>query len=261
MAKVRLVHWKPEEAQEGVKLLIDAGLEVLADTVAVPNFLRELENERPDAVLIDLSRAPSQGRDLAIALRMRKGTRSIPIIFVAGKAEKVQKIRDLLPDAGYTDWESAAMAVKTAIRAGVKDPIVPESVFAAYAGKPLAEKLGIKADFIVACVGAPDDFEATLGKLPSAATVIAGPDINADLTIWFTLKEENLRKDLASIIAASKTAPVWIAWPKRGSTIKSDLTQQTVRKIGMAEGMVDYKVCSIDADWSALLFTWRGKKE
>ena len=259
MTKVRLIHWKPEEAQEGIELLVEAGLEVLSGLLAGPEYLRMLENERPDAVLIDLSRAPSQGRDLAIALRIRKGTRNIPIIFVAGNAEKVQKIRDLLPDAGFTNWESAAAETVAAIRKGVQDPIVPESVFAAYAGKPLAEKLGIKADFIVACVGAPDDFEATLGKLPSAATVIAGPDTNADLTIWFTRKEENLRKDLASIIAASKTAPVWIAWPKRGSTIKSDLWQQSVRKIGMDEGMVDYKVCSIDTDWSALLFTWRGK--
>ena len=53
-------------------------------------------------------------------------------------------------------------------------------------------------------------------------------------------------------------APVWIAWPKKASAIDSDLTQQIVRKAGMDVGMVDYKVCSIDQDWSGLLFTWRG---
>ena len=88
---------------------------------------------------------------------------------------------------------------------------------------------------------------------------ISMPGLNGLEVLELLRKEEKLRKDLASIIAASKTAPVWIAWPKRGSTIKSDLWQQSVRKIAMAEGMVDYKVCSIDADWSALLFTWRGK--
>ncbi len=257
---IRLVHWKPEEAVEGIRLLADAGYKVVSDPFRGPRFLKELEDDRPDAVLIDLSRAPSQGRDLAIALRMRKGTRNIPIVFVAGKAEKVEKIRDLLPDAGYTDWESAAIVIEAGIRTGVKDPIVPESVFAAYAGKPLAEKLGIKADFVVSIVGAQDGFEATLGKLPAGATCNVGLDSSADLTIWFARKEEDLRGDVASIAAASKRAPVWIAWPKRSSKIKGDLTQQTVRQIAMSEGMVDYKVCSIDGDWSALLFTWRGKE-
>lgn len=259
MMRVRLIHWQPEEAVDGIKLLEDAGLEVLSGPVLVPRLLQELENDRPDAVLIDLSRAPSQGRDLAIALRMRKTTRGIPLIFAAGQSEKVEKIRDLLPDAGYTDWRNAAAAIQTAIRKGVQDPIVPESAFAAYAGKPLVEKLGIKAGFAVCLSSAPAGFEATLGKLPAGTTLIAGPDPGADLTIWFARTEKDLRRDLASISGASQLAPVWIAWPKKGSAIESDLGQQRVRETGLAEGMVDYKICSIDQDWSALLFTWRGK--
>ncbi|MBN2556402.1 MAG: hypothetical protein JXA97_10730 [Anaerolineales bacterium] len=52
--------------------------------------------------------------------------------------------------------------------------------------------------------------------------------------------------------------PVWVAWPKRASKLKSDLTQATVRKACMDAGMVDYKICAVDETWSALLFTWRG---
>jgi CheY-like chemotaxis protein len=256
--KIRLIHWKPEEANQGIRLLTDAGLEVISGPVGVAGLFKQFEIDKPDGVLIDLSRAPSQGRDLAVALRVRKGTRHIPIIFVGGKAEKVENIRALLPDAGFTDWPSAANSIKAAIRAGAEDPIVPESVFAAYAGKPLAQKLGIKADSVVGLVGAPPGFEDTLGKLPRGTALVVGSDPNADLWIWFVPNEDELRKDLPTIVEASKHAPTWIAWPKKGSAIESDLTQQAVRQMGMAEGMVDYKVCSIDKTWSALLFKWRG---
>jgi hypothetical protein len=259
MTSVRLVHWKPKEAEQSVRLLVEAGFDVNAETVAVSGFLRELENENPDAVLIDLSRAPSQGRDLGVSLRMRKGTRHIPLVFVGGKPEKVIAIRGLLPDAGFTDWENAAAQIELTVKDGVQDPVVPDSVFAAYAGKPLAEKLGIKSGFVVAHVGAPPDFESTLGKLPEGSIVADGPDQGANLTIWFVRTVENMGKDLPGIVRASKRAPVWIAWPKRGSRFESDLAQQVVRERGMAEGMVDYKICSIDPDWSALLFKWRGK--
>jgi CheY-like chemotaxis protein len=245
----------------GIKLLTDAGFDVRSDPVEGSGFLRELESMKPDALLIDLTRTPSQGRDLGISVRMRKGTRGIPIVFVGGKAEKVTRIRDLLPDASFTEWEQAVGTIQEAVRAGIRDPVVPESVFAAYAGKPLAEKLGIKPNFVVAQVGSPPDFISTLGALPDGSIIVDGLDEGADLTIWFVRAEEYLREDLPGIVETSMRAPVWIAWPKKGSKLAVDLTQQIVRERGMAEGMVDYKICSIDQDWSALLFKWRGKNK
>ena len=255
---IRLVHWKPEEAEEGIKCLVDSGMHVHWDPVEGPSFLKELERDAPDALLIDLSRAPSQGRDLAVAVRMRKGTRHTPIIFVAGKAEKVTPIRELLPDASFTDWQHAASVIAEAIRIGAEDPIVPGSAFAAYAGKPLAEKLGIKPGSTVSLVNAPTDFRTVLGKLPKGTSLIDGMDPEADLVVWFANNEGDLKRDMESIVRASQQAPVWIAWPKRGGALESDLTQQAVRQQAMAEGMVDYKICSMDKDWSALLFKWRG---
>jgi hypothetical protein len=51
--------------------------------------------------------------------------------------------------------------------------------------------------------------------------------------------------------------PLWIAWPKRASGEHTDLTQQQVREVGLAAGLVDYKICSIDETWSGLLLTKR----
>lgn len=59
----------------------------------------------------------------------------------------------------------------------------------------------------------------------------------------------------------AEQGPVWIAWPKKASPQGSDLTQAAVRRVGLAAGLVDYKVCAIDAIWSGLLFTRRDGRQ
>ena len=54
--------------------------------------------------------------------------------------------------------------------------------------------------------------------------------------------------------AMSEGGGLWIAWPKKTSGVTSDLTQGRVREVGLAAGLVDYKVCAINATWSGLLF-------
>jgi len=58
----------------------------------------------------------------------------------------------------------------------------------------------------------------------------------------------------------SEKGGLWIAWPKKGSGIESDLNQAIVRKVGLANKLVDYKICAIDNTWSALKFAWRKPK-
>jgi hypothetical protein len=45
---------------------------------------------------------------------------------------------------------------------------------------------------------------------------------------------------------------LWIAWPKRASGVATDVTEDVVREIALAKGLVDNKVCAIDATWSGL---------
>lgn len=59
---------------------------------------------------------------------------------------------------------------------------------------------------------------------------------------------------------AAERGRLWIAWPKKASGVESDLTQQQVRTFGLDAGLVDYKICSIDATWSGLCFTRRRKR-
>ena len=117
--------------------------------------------------------------------------------------------------------------------------------------QPLAENT------TVALVDAPDDFEKTLGALPEGAKLRKGARSKNDLFIWFTRSRADLDGLIEKMAATIGEASLWIAWPKKASKVASDLTQQIVRETGLATGLVDYKICSIDQTWSALLFTRR----
>src|SRR5262249_46210882 len=114
MRRVRLIHWKAEEAEAKVARLRASGYEV-ENCEITPGALRDCHNNPPDAFIIDLSRIPSQGRDVAISLRGHKSTRHTPLIFVEGEPEKVERIKNHLPDAVYTSWSRIRGSLKAAI--------------------------------------------------------------------------------------------------------------------------------------------------
>jgi hypothetical protein len=189
---------------------------------------------------------------------MRKGTRHIPLVFIGGKPDKVKRVRAVLPDAFYTNWADIPDTIQRALDPSPEELVVPESVFAAYTGKPLVAKLGIRAGMSVSLIEGPEHFERILGDLPGGVSVKRDLTPSPDLLIWFVVARRELDEGLASMAEWAKKAPLWIAWPKQRSAKAVDLTQQDVRGLAMARGLVDYRICAIDEDWSALLFTWRG---
>lgn len=50
---------------------------------------------------------------------------------------------------------------------------------------------------------------------------------------------------------------LWICWPKKASGVATDLSSDAVRTFGLAGGLVDVKVCAVDATWSGLKFVYR----
>src|SRR5574341_1899010 len=184
MARVRLIHWKAEEAIERIAKLRAAGYEVdYGETT--PDALRGCLNNPPAVFVIDLSRNPSQGRDVAMALRIHKTTRHTPLVFVEGEPEKVERIKTHLPDAVYTTWGRIRGSLKQAIAKPPASPVVPASNLAGYSGTPLPKKLGIKPNSVVALIGAPKGFEQTLGELPEGVKFKKQANGQCDLIIWF----------------------------------------------------------------------------
>jgi DNA-binding response OmpR family regulator len=78
MPRVRLVHWNAQEADAAIARLKQAGYDVDFEVPNGPLFFKRVKSRLPDAFVIDLSRLPSHGRDIALGLRKSKSTRRGP---------------------------------------------------------------------------------------------------------------------------------------------------------------------------------------
>jgi hypothetical protein len=132
---------------------------------------------------------------------------------------------------------------------------------AGYSGTPLPKKLGIKPGHRIRLIGAPEGFGRTLGELPGSVHVVPSEDDGAarlDLVLFFTDSAEALRARFDALAASLVAAGMlWVAWPKKASKVPTDLTEDVVRAIALERGMVDVKVCAIDATWSGLKLVYR----
>ena len=257
MLKVRLFHWKADDARQRIGAIEAAGYQVEFEPALGPGLFRNLRSDPPAAVVIDLTRLPSHGREVATALRATRATRHIPLVFAGGDPEKVERIKALLPDAVFTSWGRIRSALKQAIAHPPTAPAVPAAMMERYAATPLPKKLGIKENSVVALVNAPRDIEATLGALPGGVALEEGFPRRFDLALWFVHSVDDLRLGIGRVAKQIGSAPLWIAWPKKASGVETDLSQQLIRETGLDMGLVDYKICSIDATWSGLAFVRR----
>lgn len=130
---------------------------------------------------------------------------------------------------------------------------------AGYSGTPLAKKLGIKDGSIVLPVSAPAHFPALLEPLPANVTFrkrAGGGGI--DVVVLFVVRRSELERRIDPLGAAIfPNGALWIGWPKRASGVATDMTEDVVRDVALPKGLVDNKVCAIDATWSGLRLVWR----
>ena len=184
MSDIRLIHWNAAAAAERAERHPPLGYQVSWDLPAGPDFLKQLRQELPLAVVIDLSRLPSQGRDMGVQIRHAAATRRVPLVFVGGTPDKIAQAQAVLPDATFTTWECIGEDLTDAIRNPPARPVVPESTMAGYSGRPLVKKLGIKAGMRIALFHPPEGFGDLVGKLPPGATFQESAG-SCGLAIWF----------------------------------------------------------------------------
>ena len=261
MAKIHLIHWKKADCEKYAFELMQAGHVVDCTLPSNTQFFKTIRANPPDVMVIDLSRLPSQGRDIAINLRSQKTSQKIPVIFVEGNPQKIFEIQRIIPDALYTQWEDIESALEQII---LNPPQTQkqESVFAAYANTPLLKKLTIRQNMKIRLINPPNDFITQLGVLPDNVVFINDVDTDIQLIIWFFAQLSELNASLPEIAKICQTTKsrLWICWQKNAKATISGVTQNLVREKGLAMDLVDYKICSIDPIWSGLLFRWRGIK-
>ena len=122
-----------------------------------------------------------------------------------------------------------------------------------YSGTPLPKKLGIKEGASVVLVHAPDGAAALIAPLPDGVRLGRRIGANADVVVAFFTRRAALEREFDRLRRGIHDAGgLWIAWPKRASGVVTDITEDVVREIALAAGLVDNKVCAIDATWSGL---------
>jgi hypothetical protein len=125
-----------------------------------------------------------------------------------------------------------------------------------YSGTPLPAKLGLKPGMRFVALNATPDLDVLLAGAPDLQRLARVASFECALA--FATSERALSAHFAKLAPKLLDAGmIWIAWPKKTSGVATELTEDVVRRIGLAAGLVDVKVCAIDATWSGLKFVRR----
>ncbi|MBV8389851.1 MAG: DUF3052 family protein [Mucilaginibacter sp.] len=124
---------------------------------------------------------------------------------------------------------------------------------AGYSGTPLAKKLGIKGDFHVDLINAPEYYLCLFTDLPANLYFGNDKDVKVDLIHFFTKSREEYQSLLPQLKNRIKpNGSIWISWPKKSSKVPTDITEDVIRNFALQSGLVDIKVCAVDETWSGL---------
>ncbi|HUI76273.1 MAG TPA: DUF3052 family protein [Bryobacteraceae bacterium] len=252
MPRIRLFHWKAQEAVLFVESLRANGYQVTYEEKIAPGVFRTIRDSPPDAFVIALTRLPAQGREVAAFLRGSRTTRHVPIVFVDGVPEKVDGIRRQIPDAAYTSLENLGRTLQTALAHPPAAPIVPPQMMERYRMRSTAQKLGIAKGTSVCVLDPPRDYQSVLGPVPDGVSFREGAARYCTVTLWFVTDPGVHQSRLPRARALAARTKLWILWPKGGR--QTGISQPYLRETAKVVGLVDYKICSVNNRWSAMAF-------
>jgi hypothetical protein len=124
---------------------------------------------------------------------------------------------------------------------------------AGYSGSPLAKKLGIKPGMCIHVVDPPVDYAALANPLPE--NVVFSTKIHNELDLVHVFIKSRSR--LVALLRAfqgkiKQDGIIWVSWPKKSSSVSSEVSEDTIREVALPLGLVDVKVCAVDETWSGL---------
>lgn len=127
-----------------------------------------------------------------------------------------------------------------------------------YSGTPLYKKLGIKPEARVSFIDPPDGFLDTLELPPGVQVTKVSKGL--DVALLFSTRLKDLRSKFDELAEAVYPAGgFWVAYPKKSSSLPTDLNFDNVQQVGLDAGLVDNKSCAIDDDYSGVRFVYRLK--
>ncbi|WP_050422688.1 DUF3052 family protein [Bradyrhizobium tropiciagri] len=122
-------------------------------------------------------------------------------------------------------------------------------------GKPIVQKLGLKPGFCIFVDGLSVPYSDIVGELPAELRIAKTARAPLDAVHLFATTAKGLSARLRRYREAiAPDGMIWVSWPKKSSGVATDLDDRAVREAGLAAGLVDIKVCAVDAIWSGLKF-------
>lgn len=123
---------------------------------------------------------------------------------------------------------------------------------AGYSGTPLAKKLGFTEGAPVWSKGMPESVQAEI-EATACPRYLARPVKALPAAHLFHTSAAKLTDDLTKLrLLLASDGMVWVSWPKKAAKVKTDITEDVIRKLALPMGYVDVKVCAVDAVWSGL---------
>ena len=127
-----------------------------------------------------------------------------------------------------------------------------------YSGTPLAKKLSLKDGMRVWFEGMPNSVSDEVAAGGLRLRQLDSPEAHIDAAHIFVRQRPDLEAKLKQLLPLLDPAGfIWVSWPKKASKVPSNITEDTIREVALPMGLVDVKVCAVDATWSGLKLTKR----
>ena len=124
---------------------------------------------------------------------------------------------------------------------------------AGYSGTPLARKLSLRDGLRTWCCGMPESVRGEIEREGLAITLLDTPEPPIDAAHIFVTERAMLECELRLLLPLlARDGFIWVSWPKKASKVPTDITEDTIREVALPLGLVDVKVCAVDATWSGL---------
>lgn len=124
---------------------------------------------------------------------------------------------------------------------------------AGYSGTPLAQKLSLKHGATLWADAMPDSVKADIRSSGLAIDFAGSPQAPVAAAHLFVTARADLAAKLEQLLPLlARDGQIWVSWPKKSSKVDADITEDTIREVALPMGLVDVKVCAVDAVWSGL---------
>ena len=117
----------------------------------------------------------------------------------------------------------------------------------------LAKKLQVKKGYKVNIINAPYNYKLKFENLPDGTKITKRLSSDLDLLLFFVKNSDDLEKNIINLKTSLKDNTIfWIAYPKKSSGIKSDLSRDTLVQEMIRHNYEGVSLVSIDNTWSAM---------